>query len=234
MLSESKHRLYKSITEKLRLKIISSEEEINEIKDAPPSESKICYKILIIGGDLVGKTSFCNRVSRNTFDLEIKSSKETTCFLKTLTLFDEDIKLFLLDIKRNSMDEEKQKELYNDVDGIIAIYDITQINSLNETEKILNSVKKKCNWNNKIPIYILGNKNDLKFLRAIDFEDSIYNANIKGYELKEINCIKDDDIVHNIIKNIVAKIYYNNLSDDEKEKVKNDAKKFENENKNKI
>ena len=70
--------------------------------------------------------SFCNRICRNTFDLEIKSSVETTCFVKTLFLFDEEIKLFLFDVKANSMDEDEEKELYKDINGIIAIYDITQ------------------------------------------------------------------------------------------------------------
>ena len=227
----SGNKIYKLITEKLNMKIISSDEEIIELKKAPIAESTISYKILIIGADLVGKTSFCNRISRNTFDLEIKSSVETTCFLKTLILFDEEIKLFLFDVKANSMDEEEEKELYKDVDGIIAIYDITQYDSFEKTEKILNSVKKKYNLDKKdknIPIYMLGNKNDLKFLRAIDFKGTIHKAGIKGYELKEINCNKEDDIAHNIIKNLVARIYYNKLNKGDKEKIMNEAKKYEN------
>jgi small GTP-binding protein len=223
----SKNKTYKSITERLHMKIISSEEEISELKKSPIQEKCICYKILIIGADLVGKTSFCNRISRNSFDLEIKSSIETTCFLKTVCLFDEEIKLFLLDVKANSMDEEEEKELYKDIDGIIAIYDITQYDSLEKTEKILNATKKKCKWNNNIPIYMLGNKNDLKFLRAIDFEESINKVSIKGYEIKEINCIKNDDIAHNVIKNLVARIYFNNLNNEEKDKIRNEAKNFE-------
>ncbi len=129
------------------------------------------------------------------------------------------------------MDEEEEKELYKDVDGIIAIYDITQYDSFEKTEKILNSVKKKCNLDKKdknIPIYMLGNKNDLKFLRAIDFKETIHKAGIKGYELKEINCNKEDDIAHNIIKNLVARIYYNKLNKGDKEKIMNEAKKYEN------
>ena len=229
MSSSSINKIYKSLKEKLNLKIISSEEEISELKKTPPLDKTICYKILIIGANSVGKTSFCNRISRNAFDLEIKSSVETTCFLKTLTLFDEEIKLFLLDIKENSMDEEEIKELYKNIDGIIAIYDITQNDSFLKAEKILNSTKKKINWNNNIPIYMLGNKNDLKFLRAIDFAVNNEKGSFKGYEVKEINCVKDDDSIHNIIKNFVAKIYFNNLNNEEKDKIRNEAKNFINE-----
>ena len=225
------NKIYESIKEKLKMKIISNEEEINELKNKGVPDSCIAYKILVIGADMAGKTSFCNRISRNQFDLEIKSSVETTCFVKTIILFDEEIKLFLFDVKANSMDEDEENELYKDINGIIAIYDITQYDSLEKTEKILNSVKKKCKVDKNIPIYILGNKNDLKFLRAINFADSNDKANIKGYEIKEINCIKNDNIVHNIIKNLVAKIYFNNLSKEKKKKIRNEAKNFENDKK---
>ena len=223
----SKNKLYKSLTEKLHLKIISSEEEISELKKNPPTDKTITYKILILGTDLVGKTSFCNRISRDTFDLEIKSSIETTCFLKTLTLFEEDIKLFLIDVKSYSMDENEEIELYKDIDGIICLYDITQYDSYEKTEKILNNVKKKIKWDNGIPVYMLGNKKDLTFLRAIDYDESKQKSNIKGYEFKEINCNKDEDMAYNVIKNLVARIYFNRLNNEEKEKIKNEAQNFD-------
>ena len=221
-----KNKIYKTLTEKLKIKIISNEDEFFDLKNNPPTDEDICYKILVIGTKLVGKTSFCERISRNAFDLEIKSSIETSCYIRTLTLFDEDIKLFLFDIKENSLDLEEEKEIYKDIDGIIALYDITQFDSYAQTEKIINSIKIKCNWNNKrqIPIYMLGNKNDLKFLRAIDFVENNEKAKMKGYEIKEINCCKDDDNAFNIIKNLVARIYFNNLKDDDKKKLRNEAK----------
>ena len=221
-----KNKIYKSLTEKLNIKIISNDDELLEIKDKHPTEEEICYKILVIGTKLVGKTSFCERIARNTFDLELKPSNETSCYIRTLTLFDEDIKLFLFDIKENSLDVDEEKEIYKDIDGIIALYDITQFDSYAQTEKILNSTKKKCNWNNKIPIFMLGNKNDLKFLRAVDFAQNNEMAKMKGYEIKEINCCKDDENAHNIIKNLVARIYFNNLKEDDKKKWRNEAKKF--------
>ena len=124
-----KNKIYKTLTEKLNIKIISNEDEFSDLKNNPPTDEDICYKILVIGTKLVGKTSFCERISRNAFDLEIKSSIETSCYIRTLTLFDEDIKLFLFDIKENSLDLEEEKEIYKDIDGIIALYDITQFDS---------------------------------------------------------------------------------------------------------
>lgn len=221
-----KNKIYKSLTEKLNIKLILNDDELIEIKERHPTEEEICYKILVIGTKSVGKTSFCERISRNTFDLELKPSNETSCYIRTLTLFDEDIKLFLFDIKENSLDVDEEKEIYKDIDGFIALYDITQFDSYAQTEKILNTIKKKCNWNKTIPVFMLGNKNDLKFLRAIDYAENNEMAKMKGYEIKEINCCKDDDNAHNIIKNLVARIYFNNLKEDDKKKLRNEAKKY--------
>ena len=49
-------------------------------------------------------------------------------------------------------------------------------------------------------------------------------------EYRVEHTVYDIYIVHNVIKNLVAKIYYNNLNEEEKEKIKTEAKKYENDN----
>ena len=102
--------------------------------------------------------------------------------------------------------------------GIIAIYDITKIKTFEFTEKIIKEIRPKIG--NIIPILLVGNKNDLKFLRDIDYDDAEEKANSLNCTLKEINCV-DEDSVHEIIKYLIAKIFFNDLDDGEKEKVKN-------------
>ena len=94
------------------------------------------------------------------------------------------------------------------------MYDITNNDSLEKSEKILNKTKKYCKLdeNNNIPIILVGNKNDLKFLRNISFADAQQRANQLNCELKEINCNKDIENVHDVMKHIISKIYYNNLN----------------------
>ena len=87
-------------------------------------------------------------------------------------------------------------------------------------------MKKKGKLKNNIPIIIVGNKNDLKFLRNIDFSEAKEKALNLGCELLEINCNKDEDSVHNVIKNLISKIYFNDLKKEEKEKIINKAKEY--------
>ena len=210
--------------QKYGFKIITTEEELDDINKKDIIKE---YKIVIIGNNLTGKTSFCRRFVLNDFDLEIKPSRDTDCYLKTIILFDKEIKIYLLDVETipiTPLDEKEEYELYKDINGIIAIYDITQYESFENIEKLINNAKKKGKIKNNIPVVIVGNKNDLKFLRNIDFSEAKDKAMNLGCELFEINCNKDEESVHNVMKNLISKIYFNDLSKDEKIKIINKVK----------
>lgn len=64
----------------------------------------------------------------------------------------------------------------------------------------------------------------MKFQRNIGFSDVQQKANQLKCELKEINCNKDIENVHDVMKYIISKIYYNKLNEEEKERIKNKAK----------
>ena len=210
--------------QKYGFKIITTEEELDDINKKDNIKE---YKIVIVGNNLTGKTSFCRRFVLNDFDLEIKPSRDTDCYLKTIILFDKEIKIYLLDVETipiTPLDEKEEYELYKDINGIIAIYDITQYESFDNIEKLINNAKKKGKIKNNIPVVIVGNKNDLKFLRNIDFSEAKDKALNLGCELFEINCNKDEESVHNVMKNLISKIYFNDLSKDEKIKIINKVK----------
>ena len=216
---KQKYSIYESITKKLKLKIISQQEELLDLKQKNKNKNNdneiMEYKLLIIGDKFTGKTSFCLRFALNEFNLEIKSSEQSRCYLKTILLLDKEIKVYLIDVinSMNNLNEELLKE----VKGVIAIYDITKLKTFESTEKLIKEVRQKIG--NIIPILMLGNKNDLKYLRDIDYDDSIEKANSLNCILKEINCV-DENSVHDTIKYLVAKIFFNDLDDIEKEKVK--------------
>jgi small GTP-binding protein len=216
---KQKYSIYESITKKLKLKIISQQEELLDLKQKNKNKNNdneiMEYKLLIIGDKFTGKTSFCLRFALNEFNLEIKSSEQSKCYLKTILLLDKEIKVYLIDVinSMNNLNEELLKE----VKGVIAIYDITKLKTFESTEKLIKEVRQKIG--NIIPILMLGNKNDLKYLRDIDYDDSIEKANSLNCILKEINCV-DENSVHDTIKYLVAKIFFNDLDDIEKEKVK--------------
>ena len=56
------------------------------------------YIIYVMGDSLVGKSSLCMRFALNEFNLEIKPSRTTECYVKRIKLFDKDIKVVLIDL----------------------------------------------------------------------------------------------------------------------------------------
>ena len=210
---KNKYSIYDSITKKLKLKIISQKEEKEDFNKNKKKNNEIMeYKLLIIGDRFTGKTSFCLRFALNEFNLEIKSSNQSECYLKTILLLNKEIRVYLIDVYNIN------EELLKNVKGIIVIYDTTKIKTFEYTEKIIKEIRPKIG--NIIPILLVGNKNDLKFLRDIDYDDAEEKAKSLNCILKEINCV-DEDSVHEIIKYLIAKIFFNDLDDGEKEKVKN-------------
>ena len=225
--NKENYRIYKSIIKDLKLKIIGKPEETlsiekERIKQSLFSKNNILeYKFLVIGDNLSGKTSFCLKFVKNKFNLEIKPSTEINCYLKTLVLFDKEIKVYLIDINENLLNNNKNLSniLYNEIKGVIALYDVTKVKSFDKTLKIIENYREKLG--NVIPFILVGNKNDLKNLKVLDAEEVKNKSKRLKCEFKEGNCI-DDNSVNNIIKSFIANIFYNDLDDLEKDKIKND------------
>ena len=169
--NKRKYSMYESITKKLKLKIISQDKEKEDFKSkAKKNNDEIMeYKILIIGDHLTGKTSFCHRFALNEFNLEIKSSTQSECYLKSIILLDKEIKVYLIDVI-NSINNLNEEFIKN-VKGVFAIYDITKVKTFELTENLVKEVRQKIG--NTVPILLLGNKNDLKFLRDIDYDEAM-------------------------------------------------------------
>ena len=210
----SSHSLYENIKKELKLEIISQKEDNELDKDNNKFES-LEYKILIIGASNSGKTSFCLRCALNEFDLEIEPSKESKCYLKKISLFDEEIKVYLIDafsLRRNTI----YLQLLKDTKGVIVMYDITKQETFEKAEKLVNEIS--LNFGKNFPIILVGNKNDLNFLREIDFEEVNEKAKSLNCSFREINCI-DENSAHDTFKYLISKIYFNDLDDKEKEEI---------------
>ena len=220
-------RIYDSIVKTIG-KIIMQKEEEENIKNLienittgdennnNKSNNIIEYKILVIGERLTGKSSICLRFCLNEFNLEIKPSSNTECYLKTLLLFDKEIKLYLVDMDISNVNNQKEG-LFKDVSGLLLIFDITKQKSFEKIDDFLKVAKEKVG--NNIPTMLIGNKNDLKFLRNVDFEEATDKAAALGADFRETNCI-EKEAVKEAVMYLVAKIYYNELDERQKEEVK--------------
>ena len=196
---------------------ISKQFKIISFHDSKFENSKaIEFKIIILGEKGIGKTSICNRLIKNEFNLEIKSTNQNECYWKIFTLFDKTIYLYVIDIEDNFLVNERS-QIYSNLDGAIIVYDITKAKSYEEIDKWISELKQNSNEN--IPHILLANKCDLLFLRNIDTEEGSKKALDLNCEFYETSCIEDKGFL-DIFKFLVSKIYYNYMSEEDKSKYK--------------
>ena len=178
-----------------------------------PEENLLEYKILILGDHLVGKSSLCMRFTMNEFNLEIKSSDKYECYIKTVRLFDQTIKVYLIDVVEKLL-KNPEPIIYQDVKGAILLYDITKNKSFENIENWKEQLVKNCGEN--VPFILIGNKKDLKFLRNVDNDEAIEKSNNLGCECFETSCIEYESLI-DAIKILIARIFYNDLNETQKE-----------------
>lgn len=82
---------------------------------------------------------------------------------------------------------------YRKADCCLLVYDISEETTFEECKEYYNKeIKEKCNKN--IKVVLLGNKTDLKELRAVKTEDAIQFAKENGYIFMETSCITNENI----------------------------------------
>ena len=127
------------------------------------------FKVILLGYSLVGKTSFVNRFVSNKFEkyqctINIQNYKKQIKIDKS-TL----VNLTIWDTAGQEKFRSLTKQYYQDAQGAIIMFDITDKNSFLKVESWINEIfeygAKNCS------IILIGNKTDLNHQRVIDFNE---------------------------------------------------------------
>ena len=134
------------------------------------SDFDFLLKIALLGDSTVGKTNLVLRYTENTFSLNIAPTVGYDYKSKTLTLkkSNKKAKLQIWDTAGQERFMALSKNVYQKVDGIILVYDITLLSSF---QNLLNWIRIIKEFNSYLPIMLIGNKIDKEDERIITFED---------------------------------------------------------------
>jgi len=199
---------------------------MNKINTTPEFQ----IKLLTLGETGVGKTSIILRYTDNSFLNSQIYTIGIDCKIKTIKIENKIINILIWDTAGQERFRNITSHYYNNTDGILLVYDISNRESFEKLNYWLDEINKKVDIT-KINIILVGNKKDLvhkninneekeekinikKYKREISYEEGkkmAENCNIKFIETSALNSYNIEKCFNIIIEEIIKKKGKNNI-----------------------
>ena len=184
----------------------------NKVIEVEEQEGCINLGIILLGNSMVGKTSFFNRIHCNLYQENLTSTIGVDSITKYYKYKNSIYKLTLYDTAGQDKYRALPKAYYQKCDGLLLMFDITNEDSFNGTSLWLDDVK-ECNPNNdKLVVYLVGNKIDDFENRVIKKEDAEKKASELKFNYYEISCklnININEVLIRMINSFIQKFEKN-------------------------
>lgn len=126
------------------------------------------FKVVLIGDSGVGKSNLLSRFTRNEFDLETKTTIGVEFATNTVNIDSKTIKAQIWDTAGQERYRAITSAYYRGAVGALLVYDISKQSSFDNIERWLNELNDHSDA--AITVMLVGNKSDLRHLRAINTE----------------------------------------------------------------
>ena len=168
-------------------------------------EYDLLYKIVVIGDSGVGKTQLLERFSKNTFDLESKSTIGVEFSTKLINIDNLKIKLQLWDTAGQERYRAITSAYYRGAFGVILCFDLTKHISFENIVKENGWYKEATNNVDGAKYILIGTKSDLTHLRDTNrkgIEEFTQNNDIEFFETSSLDNTNVNDAIYQLIRNI--------------------------------
>eukprot|EP00250_Pteridium_aquilinum_P029850 c40233_g1_i1 orf=207-857(+) len=162
------------------------------------------FKVVLIGDSGVGKSNLLSRFTRNEFSLESKSTIGVEFATRSISVDGKTIKAQIWDTAGQERYRAITSAYYRGAVGALLVYDITRHVTFENVERWLKELKDHTDSN--IVVMLVGNKSDLRHLRAVSTEDSQAFAEREGLYFMETSALESTN-VENAFKQILTQIY---------------------------
>jgi Ras-related protein Rab-1A len=143
----------------------------------------VLFKLLLIGDSGVGKSSLLHRFADDIYTDSYISTIGVDFKIKTMNVGDKMVKLQIWDTAGQERFRTITSSYYRGAQGIIVVYDITDVDSFNNVKQWLSEIDRYASEN--VDKLLVGNKSDLEPNRQVtkamaqEFADSL---NVKCIE----------------------------------------------------
>ncbi|KAL3538493.1 hypothetical protein ACH5RR_001859 [Cinchona calisaya] len=162
------------------------------------------FKVVLIGDSAVGKSNILSRFTRNEFCLESKSTIGVEFATRTLQVEGRTIKAQIWDTAGQERYRAITSAYYRGALGALLVYDVTKPTTFENVSRWLKELRDHADSN--IVIMLIGNKIDLKHLRAVATEDAQSYAEKEGLSFIETSALEATN-VEKAFQTILGEIY---------------------------
>lgn len=162
------------------------------------------FKVVLIGDSGVGKSNLLSRFTRNEFSLESKSTIGVEFATRSINVDSKLIKAQIWDTAGQERYRAITSAYYRGAVGALLVYDITRHVTFENVERWLKELKDHTDSN--IVVMLVGNKSDLRHLRAVSTDDGQSFSEREGLFFMETSALESTN-VENAFKQILTQIY---------------------------
>jgi Ras-related protein Rab-11A len=167
-------------------------------------EYDFLFKVVLIGDSGVGKSNLLSRFTRNEFNLDSKSTIGVEFATRSIQVDSKTIKAQIWDTAGQERYRAITSAYYRGAVGALLVYDITKQNTFENVTRWLKELRDHADSN--IVIMLVGNKTDLKHIRAVPTEEAKHYAEENELSLIETSAL-DASNVELAFQDILTKIY---------------------------
>lgn len=161
------------------------------------------FKVVLIGDSGVGKSNLLSRFTKNEFSLESKSTIGVEFATRSIHVDDKVVKAQIWDTAERY--RAITSAYYRGAVGALLVYDVTRHVTFENVERWLKELRGHTDAN--IVIMLVGNKADLRHLRAVSTEDAKAFAERESTFFMETSALESMN-VENSFTEVLTQIYH--------------------------
>ncbi|KAG7474567.1 ras-related protein Rab-11A-like [Solea senegalensis] len=162
------------------------------------------FKVVLIGDSGVGKSNLLSRFTRNEFNLESKSTIGVEFATRSIQVEGKTIKAQIWDTAGQERYRAITSAYYRGAVGALLVYDIAKHLTYENAERWLKELQDHADSN--IVIMLVGNKSDLRHLRAVPTDEAKAFSEKHGLSFLETSAL-DSSNVELAFQTILTAIY---------------------------
>jgi len=171
---------------------------------AESSNYDYLFKVVLIGDSGVGKSNLLSRFTRNEFNLDSKSTIGVEFATRSISVDAKTVKAQIWDTAGQERYRAITSAYYRGAVGALLVYDIAKHTTYTNVTRWLKELRDHADSN--IVIMLVGNKSDLKHLRAVPTEEARTFSSDNGLSFIETSAL-DASNVEAAFQTILTDIY---------------------------